>query len=111
MPAAAVKPALDGMVAEGEGEAEHSTSQREASRLGQERLTLPSLKVPRDLLQNFPHTKRVGSYLVGKMINKGSFAKVMEGLHIGTGEKVGFDSRKKGSEVPQQRMQKLQVVP
>lgn len=93
MPAAAVKPALDDMVEAGEGEAEHSTSQREASR--QERLPLPSLKVPRDLLHNFPHTKRVGSYLVGKMINKGSFAKVMEGLHIGTGEKVGFDSRKK----------------
>ncbi|XP_048034443.1 hormonally up-regulated neu tumor-associated kinase homolog A-like [Megalobrama amblycephala] len=45
-------------------------------------------KVPRDLLQNFPHTKRVGSYLVGKMINKGSFAKVMLGMHISTGEKV-----------------------
>lgn len=45
-------------------------------------------KVPRDLLRNFPHTKRVGSYLVGKMINKGSFAKVMLGMHITTGEKV-----------------------
>lgn len=45
-------------------------------------------KVPRDLLRNFPHTKRVGSYLVGKMINKGSFAKVMLGMHIITGEKV-----------------------
>lgn len=45
-------------------------------------------KVPRDLVRNFPHTKRVGSYLVGKMINKGSFAKVMEGMHISTGEKV-----------------------
>lgn len=45
-------------------------------------------KVPRDLLQNFPHTKRVGSYLVGKMINKGSFAKVMLGMNISTGEKV-----------------------
>ncbi|GAA6079840.1 hormonally up-regulated neu tumor-associated kinase homolog A [Tachysurus ichikawai] len=44
-------------------------------------------KVPRDLGRNFPHTKRVGSYLVGKMINKGSFAKVMEGMHISTGEK------------------------
>uniref|UniRef100_A0A3B4WH61 non-specific serine/threonine protein kinase n=1 Tax=Seriola lalandi dorsalis TaxID=1841481 RepID=A0A3B4WH61_SERLL len=52
------------------------------------RLPLPSLKVPRELLRSFPHSKRVGSYLVGKMINKGSFAKVMEGLHIGTGEKT-----------------------
>ncbi|XP_051515064.1 uncharacterized protein LOC127418516 [Myxocyprinus asiaticus] len=47
-------------------------------------------KVPRDLLRNFPHTKRVGSYLVGKMINKGSFAKVMLGMHISTGEKVAI---------------------
>ncbi|XP_066528467.1 hormonally up-regulated neu tumor-associated kinase homolog A [Hoplias malabaricus] len=47
-------------------------------------------KVPRELVRNFPHTKRVGSYLVGKMINKGSFAKVMEGMHIITGEKVAI---------------------
>uniref|UniRef100_A0A3B4H2L3 non-specific serine/threonine protein kinase n=1 Tax=Pundamilia nyererei TaxID=303518 RepID=A0A3B4H2L3_9CICH len=53
-----------------------------------QRLPLPSLKVPRELLRSFPHSKRVGSYLVGKMINKGSFAKVMEGLHISTGEKT-----------------------
>ncbi|XP_034018661.1 hormonally up-regulated neu tumor-associated kinase homolog [Thalassophryne amazonica] len=51
---------------------------------------LPSLKVPKELLRSFPHSKRVGSYLVGKMINKGSFAKVMEGLHISTGEKVAI---------------------
>lgn len=38
--------------------------------------------------KNFPHTKQVGHYLVGRMINKGSFAKVMEGLHLPTGEKV-----------------------
>ncbi|XP_077367273.1 hormonally up-regulated neu tumor-associated kinase isoform X2 [Festucalex cinctus] len=44
----------------------------------------------KDLLRSFPHTKRVGAYLVGKMINKGSFAKVMEGLHIATGEKVAI---------------------
>ncbi|XP_051947713.1 hormonally up-regulated neu tumor-associated kinase-like [Xyrauchen texanus] len=47
-------------------------------------------KVPHDLLRNFLHTKRVGSYLVGKMINKGSFAKVMLGMHISTGEKVAI---------------------
>ncbi|KAH0622120.1 hypothetical protein JD844_024138 [Phrynosoma platyrhinos] len=40
--------------------------------------------------KNFPHTKQVGNYLVGKMINKGSFAKVMEGLHIPTEEKVAI---------------------
>lgn len=71
------------MVAEGGG----GQAQWEVAGLG--RASLPSLKVPRQMLRSFPHSKRVGSYLVGKMINKGSFAKVMEGLHIGTGEKVG----------------------
>lgn len=89
--AAAVKPAPEDMVAEagGGGDGEHGLAQWESSGLGRERPALPSLKVPRELLRSFPHSKRVGSYLVGKMINKGSFAKVMEGLHIGTGEKVG----------------------
>ncbi|XP_049914627.1 hormonally up-regulated neu tumor-associated kinase [Epinephelus moara] len=90
MPAAALKPTPEDMVAEGGGEGERGASQWEASGPGRERLPLPSLKVPRELLRSFPHSKRVGSYLVGKMINKGSFAKVMEGLHIGTGEKVAI---------------------
>lgn len=90
MPAVAVKPAPDDMVAEEGGEREGGVAQWEAPRPGRERPSLPSLKVPREMLRSFPHSKRVGSYLVGKMINKGSFAKVMEGLHIGTGEKVGF---------------------
>uniref|UniRef100_A0A803JWN9 non-specific serine/threonine protein kinase n=2 Tax=Xenopus tropicalis TaxID=8364 RepID=A0A803JWN9_XENTR len=47
-------------------------------------------KMPQESVKNFPHTKRVGNYLVGKMINKGSFAKVMEGLHIPTGQKVAM---------------------
>lgn len=70
------------MVAEGGGDAQWEA-------VGPGRVSLPSIKVPRQMLRSFPHSKRVGSYLVGKMINKGSFAKVMEGLHIGTGEKVG----------------------
>lgn len=45
-------------------------------------------KMPQETGKTFPHCKQVGNYLVGKMINKGSFAKVMEGLHIPTGEKV-----------------------
>ncbi|KAM9355017.1 uncharacterized protein KZ484_013211 [Pholidichthys leucotaenia] len=90
MPAAGVKPALGDMVAEGGSVGEHGLTQRGAPGLVQERLSLPSLKVPRELLQSFPHSKRVGPYLVGKMINKGSFAKVMEGLHINTGEKVAI---------------------
>ncbi|KAM9390697.1 uncharacterized protein ACWYII_034543, partial [Salvelinus alpinus] len=65
-------------------------SQLAASGLGRERHAHSCLKVPRELLRSFPHSKRVGSYLVGKMINKGSFAKVMEGLHISTGEKVAI---------------------
>ncbi|KAM6915108.1 hormonally up-regulated neu tumor-associated kinase [Xenentodon cancila] len=90
MPAATVKPALEDMVAEGGGVGERGGTQWGASGLNHERLPLPSLKIPRELLRSFPHSKRVGSYLVGKMINKGSFAKVMEGLHIGTGEKVAI---------------------
>ncbi|XP_019469115.2 hormonally up-regulated neu tumor-associated kinase-like [Meleagris gallopavo] len=54
-------------------------------------------KMPQESKKFFPHTKQVGTYLVGRMINKGSFAKVMEGLHIPTGEKVAIkviDKRK-----------------
>ncbi|XP_008937030.1 PREDICTED: hormonally up-regulated neu tumor-associated kinase-like, partial [Merops nubicus] len=47
-------------------------------------------KMPQETMKTFPHSKQVGNYLVGKMINKGSFAKVMEGLHIPTGEKVAI---------------------
>lgn len=90
MPAAAVvKRSSEG---DDGGEGGAGVSQQEASSApGPERPPPPlppSVKVPRELLRSFPHSKRVGSYLVGKMINKGSFAKVMEGLHIGTGEKV-----------------------
>lgn len=34
------------------------------------------------------HTKRVGNYLLGKTIGEGSFAKVKEGVHVLSGEKV-----------------------
>ncbi|XP_051972182.1 hormonally up-regulated neu tumor-associated kinase homolog A [Xyrauchen texanus] len=50
-----------------------------------------------DILQNFYHTKRVGNYLIGKKLGEGSFAKVHEGLHETTGEKVAvkvIDKRK-----------------
>lgn len=42
----------------------------------------------RSVLDNFPHTKQVGAYLIGRTIGEGSFAKVKEGLHVLTGEKV-----------------------
>ena len=44
--------------------------------------------VPRTLIKTYPHTKRVGNYLLGRTLGEGSFAKVKEGLHILTGEKV-----------------------
>ncbi|XP_043927349.1 hormonally up-regulated neu tumor-associated kinase [Protopterus annectens] len=47
--------------------------------------------VSRDTLRIFAHTKRVGNYLVGcRKLGEGSFAKVREGLHIITGEKVAI---------------------
>ncbi|XP_051540034.1 hormonally up-regulated neu tumor-associated kinase homolog A-like [Myxocyprinus asiaticus] len=52
---------------------------------------------PADILRNFYHTKRVGNYLIGRKLGEGSFAKVREGLHATTGEKVAvkvIDKRK-----------------
>ena len=45
-------------------------------------------EVPKEVLKGFPHTKRVGNYLLGRTLGEGSFAKVKEGLHTLTGEKV-----------------------
>ncbi|XP_038244091.1 hormonally up-regulated neu tumor-associated kinase isoform X2 [Dermochelys coriacea] len=42
----------------------------------------------RERLRDFQHTKRVGNYLIGRKLGEGSFAKVREGLHVVTGEKV-----------------------
>ncbi len=52
--------------------------------------TSPSLSsgLQADILRNFYHTKRVGNYLIGRKLGEGSFAKVREGLHAITGEKV-----------------------
>uniref|UniRef100_A0A8C9RBR4 non-specific serine/threonine protein kinase n=1 Tax=Scleropages formosus TaxID=113540 RepID=A0A8C9RBR4_SCLFO len=50
-----------------------------------------------DILRSFYHTKRVGNYLIGRKLGEGSFAKVREGLHAMTGEKVAvkvIDKRK-----------------
>lgn len=43
---------------------------------------------PLDIFRNFYHTKRVGNYLIGRKLGEGSFAKVREGLHATTGERV-----------------------
>ena len=48
-------------------------------------------EVTREQLRNFPHSKRVGNYLLGRTLGEGSFAKVKEALHILTGEKVGIE--------------------
>lgn len=50
--------------------------------------------VPRERLRDFQHHKRVGHYLVGsRKLGEGSFAKVREGLHVLTGEKVSRRGR------------------
>lgn len=41
-----------------------------------------------DILRDFYHMKKVGNYLIGRKLGEGSFAKVREGLHAITGEKV-----------------------
>ncbi|KAJ8256697.1 hypothetical protein COCON_G00188490 [Conger conger] len=45
---------------------------------------------PTDMLRNFYCTKKVGHYLIGKTLGEGSFAKVREGLHVITDEKVAI---------------------
>lgn len=59
------------------------------SNAGNENILPASLCSPAaDILKNFYHTKRVGNYLIGRKLGEGSFAKVREGLHALTGEKV-----------------------
>ncbi|XP_061596625.1 hormonally up-regulated neu tumor-associated kinase homolog A [Cololabis saira] len=76
-----------------------SPGSRTRTRTGdQENLPPASLCSPAaDTLKNFYHTKRVGNYLIGRKLGEGSFAKVREGLHALTGEKVAvkvIDKRK-----------------
>lgn len=50
--------------------------------------------VSRERLRDFQHHKRVGNYLIGsRKLGEGSFAKVREGLHVLTGEKVSWGAR------------------
>ena len=46
--------------------------------------------VSRDVVRAFSHNKRVGTYLLGRSLGEGSFAKVKEALHLPTGEKVSL---------------------
>jgi hypothetical protein len=52
--------------------------------------TLPRevISVSKYEIEPFQHGRRVGCYLLGRTLGEGSFAKVKEGLHIITGEKV-----------------------
>ncbi|CAL8277469.1 unnamed protein product [Arctogadus glacialis] len=65
---------------------------------GSENIIPVSLGSPAaNTVRNFYHTKRVGNYLIGRKLGEGSFAKVREGLHALTGEKVAvkvIDKRK-----------------
>lgn len=45
-------------------------------------------KPSREEIFSFPHSKRVGSYILGRTLGEGAFAKVKEGRHLLTGEKV-----------------------
>ncbi|KAL5264316.1 hypothetical protein ACHWQZ_G005421 [Mnemiopsis leidyi] len=47
-------------------------------------------KIPREVILAYNSKKRVGNYLIGKSIGEGAFAKVKEGLHVITGEKVAI---------------------
>ncbi|KAH9508967.1 hypothetical protein Btru_048416 [Bulinus truncatus] len=47
-------------------------------------------QVQKDVIKSFVHSKRVGSYLLGRTLGVGSFAKVKEGMHLTTGEKVAI---------------------
>ena len=46
-------------------------------------------QVPKEELQRYLKCKRIGNYLLGKAIGEGSFARVKQGFHVLTGEKVG----------------------
>ncbi|KAG2457166.1 UBP16 hydrolase, partial [Polypterus senegalus] len=45
-------------------------------------------RATRCCLRSSHHSKRVGNYVIGRKLGEGSFAKVREGLHALTGEKV-----------------------
>lgn len=55
-----------------------------------EKIIIPSnfLISNKEIIARFPHNKRVGNYLLGRKLGEGSFAKVKEGLHTLTGQKV-----------------------
>ncbi|XP_041316340.1 hormonally up-regulated neu tumor-associated kinase isoform X1 [Pyrgilauda ruficollis] len=84
MPAAAG----DGLLGEPAAVAAGGEARRAAADGGSFLAAWLSAAAPRERLRDFQHTKRVGNYLIGRKLGEGSFAKVREGLHVITGEKV-----------------------
>lgn len=68
----------------------HRTQEEKTpSNPAEEKILAESLLGPEEVVvKNFYHTKRVGNYLIGRKLGEGSFAKVREGLHVLTREKV-----------------------
>ncbi|NWS96445.1 HUNK kinase, partial [Mionectes macconnelli] len=84
MPAAAG----DGLLGEPAAVAAGAEGRRAAADGGSFLAAWLSAAAPRERLRDFQYTKRVGNYLIGRKLGEGSFAKVREGLHVLTGEKV-----------------------
>ncbi|NXW72427.1 HUNK kinase, partial [Hirundo rustica] len=84
MPAAAG----DGLLGEPAAVAAGGEARRAAADGGSFLAAWLGAAAPRERLRDFQHTKRVGNYLIGRKLGEGSFAKVREGLHVLTGEKV-----------------------
>lgn len=56
---------------------------------GVKQMTLPTLTAHRaGEASGYHHSKRVGPYLIGRLLGEGSFAKVREAMHAVVGEKV-----------------------
>uniref|UniRef100_A0A8D0H928 non-specific serine/threonine protein kinase n=1 Tax=Sphenodon punctatus TaxID=8508 RepID=A0A8D0H928_SPHPU len=87
MPAAAGDGLLSEPLAAGFGDAEEPRKQSLVTE-GSFLTALLNAATSRERLRDFQHTKRVGNYLIGRKLGEGSFAKVREGLHVVTGEKV-----------------------
>ena len=89
------RPAATGRAAGGRATAQMPMPPLAPATLGSAR---PPSPLPRAVAEiapeeaNFKHEKRVGNYWIGRRLGEGAFAKVKEGMHIPTGEKVCLPS-------------------